>query len=112
MDAGGGDGRSLLDDVVLAGTSCDWSPDGRSILTSSAGTLAVVSPDGESAPVVGDWIDGFAMGGVWSLDGSHILFSMRLDDDQWDVYTAAADGSDLTRITDSDLVEEAAAWLP
>jgi Tol biopolymer transport system component len=112
MDAGGGDARSLLDDVVLAGTSCDWSPDGRSILTSAPGTLSVVNPDGASAPLVGDGIDGFAMGGVWFLDGSHILFSMRLEGEEWNVYTTEADGSDLTRITDFDLLEEAAAWLP
>jgi hypothetical protein len=37
---------------------------------------------------------------------------MTLEGEQFDVYTAAADGSDLTRITDSELLEEAWTWLP
>jgi hypothetical protein len=49
---------------------------------------------------------------LWSTDGSHVLFSMSLDDDRFDVYTAAPDGSDLTRIADSGLLEESANWLP
>ena len=57
-------------------------------------------------------LDGFASGPSWSLDGDHIMFSMTLEGQHFDVYTAAADGSELTRITDSDLLEEAAVWLP
>ena len=113
MNARGRDARPLLDDVALAGIACDWSPTGRSILAGSTdGTLVIVTPDGESTPFVGDGIDGYASGGVWSLDGSRILFSMTLEGEQFDVYTAAADGTGLTRITDSDLLEEAATWLP
>ena len=41
-----------------------------------------------------------------------VLFSMTLEAEQFDVYTAAADGSDLARITDSELLEEAWTWLP
>ena len=112
MDAAGGNTRSLLTDVVLTGIPCDWSPDGSSILAASDGALHFVTLDGESSPLVGDGIDGYAMGGLWSPDGSHVLFSMALEGDQFDVYTAAADGSDLTRIVDSDLLEESAYWLP
>ncbi len=113
MDARGRNARPLLDDVALAGIACDWSPDGRSILTGSTdGTLMLVTPDGASTPLVGDGIDGYASGGVWSLDGSRVLFSMTLEGDQFDVYTTAADGTDLTRITDSELLEEASTWLP
>jgi hypothetical protein len=112
MDEAGGKARSLLPDVVLTGIPCDWSPDGSSILTSSGGTLTVVTPDGERSPIVGDGIDGFAMGGLWSPDGSHLLFSMSLEGDQFDVYTAAADGSDLNPVVDSGLLEESAYWLP
>lgn len=112
MGADGGNTRSLLADVTLTGIPCDWSPDGSSILTGSDGTLLVVTPDGEASPFVGNGIDGYAMGGVWSHDGSRVLFSMTLEGEQFDVYTAAADGSDLTRITDSELLEEAWTWLP
>ena len=112
MHAAGGDERSLLADVVLTGIPCDWSPDGNSILAASDGALQFVTLDGESSPLVGDGIDGYAMGGLWSPDGTHVLFSMALEGDHFDVYTAAADGSALTRITDSDLLEESAYWLP
>ncbi len=113
MDAGGGNTRRLLDDVELSGIACDWSPDGSAILTGGAdGHLVIVTLDGAASPFVGEGIGGVAAGGSWSPDGSHILFSMTLDDDQWDVYVAAADGSNLTRITGSELVEEAGIWLP
>jgi Tol biopolymer transport system component len=113
MDARGRDARPLLEDVALAGIACDWSRDGRSILTgSSDGTLMLVTPDGASTPLVGGRVDGYASGGVWSSDGSRILFSMTLEGEQFDVYTTAADGTDLTRITDSELLEEASTWLP
>lgn len=112
MDAAGGKARILLDDVVLTGIPCDWSPDGSSILASSEGALHFVTLDGESSRLAGDGIGGFAMGGLWSPDGSHVLFSMALEDQQFDVYTAAADGSGLTAIADSELLEESAYWLP
>ena len=112
MDAAGGKARELLDDVVLTGIPCDWSPDGTSILASSAGALHFVTLDGETSRLAGDGIGGFAMGGLWSPDGSHVLFSMALEDQQFDVYTAAADGSGLTPIADSELLEESAYWLP
>jgi WD40-like Beta Propeller Repeat len=112
MDAAGGKARELLNDVVLTGIPCDWSPDGSSILASSAGALHFVTLDGETSRLAGDGISGFAMGGLWSPDGSHVLFSMALEDQQFDVYTAAADGSGLTAIADSEVLEESAYWLP
>ncbi len=113
MDAEGGDARPLFDDVELTGIACDWSPDGTRILTGGAdGRLVMVALDGASSPFVGEGIGGFAAGGTWSPDGSHILFSMTFEGAQWDVYVAAADGSNLTRITDSPLIEEGGIWLP
>lgn len=112
MDSAGGTARPLLDDVVLTGIPCDWSPDGSSILASSAGALHFVALDGETSRLAGDGISGFAMGALWSPDGSHVLFSMSFEDQQFDVYTAAADGSGLTPIADTELLEESAYWLP
>ena len=66
----GGDVRLLADDVVLAGNSCDWSPDGNMIVAGSTdGTLAMVTPDGERTTLTGDGIDGNASGAMWSPDG-------------------------------------------
>lgn len=113
MDVARGTTHPVLADVAIAGTPCDWSPDARSIVAGTVdGELMIVTPDGGGAPFAGDGIDGFASGGRWSLDGSHVLFSMALAAQQFDVYTAAADGSDLTRITDSSRLEEALSWLP
>ena len=111
MDADGGKPESLDSEVFLSGIACDWSPDGRSILVGSPdGEILLVSPDGGSPTLPG--LDGFASGPTWSLDGELIMFSMTLEGEQFDVYTVATDGTELTRITDSDLLEEAVVWLP
>jgi len=111
MDADGGKLESLDAKVFLSGIACDWSPDGNSILIGSPdGEILLVSPDGGSSTFPG--LEGFASGPTWSSDGSHIMFSMTLEGEQFDVYTVAADGTELTRITDSDLLEEAVVWLP
>jgi hypothetical protein len=112
MESGGGKARALLDDIALTGIPCDWSPDGRSILVTSDGALKVVTPGGVQSPIEGDGLEGFSLGAVWSPDGSHVLFAMTLQGDDFDVYTVAADGTDLARIADSELLEEPANWLP
>jgi dipeptidyl aminopeptidase/acylaminoacyl peptidase len=111
MAGDGGKAESFGAEVFLSGIACDWSPDGRSILIGSHdGEIVLVSPDGGSSTLPG--LEGFASGPTWSLDGAHIMFSMTLEGEQFDVYTVASDGTELTRITDSDLLEEAVVWLP
>jgi Tol biopolymer transport system component len=113
MDADGGNVRSLVGSVPLSGLPCDWSPDGRWILVGrSYGTLRLVSPDGSSEVLDGEGIDGFVPGGTWSPDGSRILFTMAVAPDASDVYTVAADGSDVVRVTDGDAYYEGGLWLP
>jgi Tol biopolymer transport system component len=112
MGTAGGKPRSLVAGAELTGIPCDWSPDGSRILVASDGVLHFVTLEGASSPLVGDGIDGYAMGGLWSPNGSHVLFSMKREDDNFDVYTAAADGSGLTRVAGTDLLEESAYWLP
>ncbi len=112
MDADGGDAQSLVEGVGESGLACDWSPDGSKIIAGrSDGSIVLVTPDGEQTPFTAVGLDGYSEGFVWSSDGSRILFSMNRDG-QFDVYSIAADGSDLTRITDSEGDEFGLAWLP
>jgi Tol biopolymer transport system component len=112
MDADGGSARVLLEGVGEAGLACDWSPDGETIIAGrSDGSIVLVTPRGEQTPFVGEGIDGYAEGFVWSADGARVVFSMNRDG-QFDVYTVAADGSGLTRVTESGDDEFGLAWLP
>lgn len=112
MAPDGSDPRALLHDVAVSGVPCDWSPDGNTILTSAGGTLMLVTPEGDTAQLAGTGLDGYITNGLWSPDGTRILLTMALEGDQFDVYTVAADGSDLTKITHSPQVDEAWSWLP
>lgn len=47
----------------------------------------------------------------WSLDGKQIAFSDDVNDDG-DIYVMNADGSNLTRLTNSPGQDVWAAWLP
>jgi WD40 repeat protein len=113
MAADGGVPEALLENVATSGLPCDWAPDGSSILTATTdGKLHVVTTKGDSATFVGDGLDGYISNGVWSSDGARVLLTMAPQGEQGDVYTIAADGSDLRRITHSELLEEGIIWLP
>ena len=99
--------------MAASGLPCDWSVDGSSILIATTnGKLQLVSPEGNSTTFVGDGLDGYISNGAWSPDGSRILMTMAFEGEQGDVYTIAANGSDLQQITNSELLEEGATWLP
>lgn len=112
MDATSGRPIPPIDRSVTG--SCDWSPDGRTILTESDGKLLLVSADGSTDRFKVDGPMDYASTPVWSPDGSRILFCGTVSETapQFDIYTAAADGAELTRITTSPLYEEAMAWAP
>jgi Tol biopolymer transport system component len=111
--AAGGEPLVLLEEVAESGLPCDWSPAGSSILAPTTdGKLHLVTTEGDRSLVVGDGLDGYITNGAWSSDASRILLTMALPGEQGDVYTIAADGSDLHRITNSDLLEEGLTWLP
>jgi Tol biopolymer transport system component len=113
MDSEGGEPVALLEPVAASGLPCDWSDDGSSILTATTdGKLQLVTTAGDSTTFTGDGLDGFITNGAWSPDGSHILLTMALEGEQGDVYTIAADGSDLQQITHSELLDEGLTWLP
>jgi hypothetical protein len=111
--AEGGEPVVLLEEVAAAGLPCDWSLDATSILTATTdGKLQLVSTHGHSATFVGNGLDGYIYNGLWSSNGSRILVTMSFVGHQADVYTVAADGSDLQEITNSEILEEGINWLP
>jgi hypothetical protein len=113
MASEGGEPVAMLEDVAESGLPCDWSPDGTSILTTTTdGKLRVVTTEGHSTAFAGAGLDGYVYNGLWSSDGLRILLTMGFEGEQADVYTIAADGSDLQQITNSHLLEEGVGWLP
>lgn len=93
-----------------------WSPDGSLILFASKGALRTVASDGTGlAKISLDTGEGFAFafGPGWSPDGTRMVFCLYLEaTQQVDLYTAAADGTDLVQLTDSRRGEDFPDWGP
>jgi Tol biopolymer transport system component len=96
--------------------SGSWSPDGSRIVFTQRGGLRTITPDGTRPSTIpvdfGDG-DAFAYGPGWSPDGQRIVFSLFLErTGQVDLFTVAADGTDLVQLTDSPEPDESADWGP
>jgi Tol biopolymer transport system component len=93
-----------------------WSPDGSLIVFTEDGQLRTIAPDGtEPTTIPVDFGEGFAdpYKPAWSPDGSRIVFSLFLErTGQVDLFTVAADGTDLVQLTDSPEPDEFADWGP
>jgi Tol biopolymer transport system component len=106
VNVDGSDTRLVTQEKV--GLSCDWSPDGKTVLSEVDGALVLIDPSGKATKIP---IEGIAQRGAFSPDGSHIIFSLNLGS-QEDIYTARTDGSELTQITHTDANEEFGDWGP
>lgn len=91
------------------GLSCDWSADGKTILSEAAGSMLLIASDGTTTTIP---VTGKASRGAFSPDGSSVVFSLDVGDGQEDIYTARRDGSHLTQITHTPQDEEFGAWGP
>jgi Tol biopolymer transport system component len=97
---------------------CDvsWSPDGARLLFNKKGSIYTMATDGSDVTRIPlDTGAGFAFASEpsWSPDGTHFVFTMYLERlDQVDIFTAAADGSDLVQITDSQREDGFPDWGP
>jgi TolB protein len=96
--------------------SVSWSPDGQRLLFDAEGTLHTMNVDGSGVSHISmDTGEGFAYAfePSWSPDGTRFVFTMYLESlDQVDIFTAAADGSDLVQITDSKREDGFPDWGP
>ncbi len=85
-----------------------WSPDGSTIVFSSAGEgLFTIHPDGSGLARVPFRAAGartFAWAPAWSPDGTRMVTRLYLSSTgRSDIYTLRADGSDLVRVTTSNV---------
>jgi TolB protein len=111
-----GTGVTRVTPWTMDAGSASWAPDGERILLNSGGALFTVRPDGTTiTPIEMHTGAGFASAfdPSWSPDGTCIVFSLYLRrTDRVDIFTVAADGSDLQQVTDSRREDGFADWGP
>jgi Tol biopolymer transport system component len=97
--AGSGGEPRVLYNTRMMEDEGRFSPDGRSVATSTNGTLVIISLDGKVLYEItekGQYI----FGPSWSPDGSRIAFSMSpLGKASADIFTSKPDGSDRQQVT-------------
>jgi WD40 repeat protein len=78
-----------------------WAPDGQSIMVGRHGVLlSIDAATGASTPLAISGQPNVTTGsGQWSPDGTRILFRRLMGDDNWDLFTMLADGTDLVQVT-------------
>jgi Tol biopolymer transport system component len=107
--------HKLIDDAVML--RCRWSPDGSTILaTTAAGILAVdMAESGPSATLLPVQVPSGARFShpAWAVDGKHVAFSMALPVQPFDIWVANADGSGATQVTNTPGIDEGVeSWGP
>jgi Tol biopolymer transport system component len=110
VDGPGAEPVELAPDVDGA-TSPAWSPDGSRIAIESVSTrtLLVVDVSGTTPGAPVELLRG--AGPSWSPDGSRIAYFAEVDGNT-DIYSAASDGTDVTRLTDDPRPDHSPRWSP
>lgn len=106
-----GSGERRLGNLIV-GPRVSWAPDGHSILASSSGRLVRIDvSSGTSTPVPMPSLAGAAvLDGVFSPDGTRILVRQLEANGAADLYEMDADGSNISRITNTIADETFADW--
>jgi Tol biopolymer transport system component len=100
VNVDGSDERPVIAQKV--GLWCDWSPDGKTILTEANGSLLLVPVDGGEPSEITIAADApvTATRGSWSPDGTWIVFS-RVTSTGEDIYIMRKDGTNLHQVTNT-----------
>jgi Tol biopolymer transport system component len=106
------DGSDLAELVAGQGPPV-WSPDGGHIayrdIVGNAAVIDVRNSKSVSLSTAGDRGDDFHL--VWSPDGTHVAFTSNRDGHD-EIYTANADGTGETRLTNDSLLKSQPIWSP
>lgn len=110
VDGPGADPVELAPEVDEA-TAPAWSPDGRAIAFESIadGGVYVVDVGGAEPGAPVRLVAG--AGPSWSPDGSRLAFFAG-EGGNLDIYSAASDGSDVTRLTNDPAADHSPIWSP
>lgn len=115
VDREGREPRNLTHD--RAKDNCPaWSPDGEWIAFSSVRDsvyweLYVMRTNGSEVRRLTWWEDASDLWPSWSPDGSRLAFASKRDGN-WEIYTIAAHGGDLARLTDNPADDMHPSWSP
>ena len=88
-----------------------WSPDGGKIAFVASGEIYSMNPDGTGQTIVTNKTDVYAYEIDWSPDSNQLTFRGEVVPRQ-DIYVVSSDGTGLTNITDSAVVDLNPKWSP
>ncbi len=104
-----GTGARAVTNAQTADRDPAVSADGRKIVFSRGGSLYTIGIDGTGErQVTTGFLDQFP---TWSPDAKRIAFT-RKDTGHGDIYSIAANGSDLKQLTNTPNIEDEAEWSP